>query len=96
MDEEYLKTDEYALSKARQEKILEESGYLNWTIIRPYITYSKERLQLGIYEKEDWLYRVLNGKTIIFSKDIEKYKTTLTYGYDVANIIADLIFEKKL
>lgn len=44
-DEEYLKTDEYALSKAREENVLFNSEYKNWTIIRPYITYSEIRLQ---------------------------------------------------
>lgn len=43
-EEEYLKTDEYALSKARQEDILHRSGKNNWTVIRPYITYSEIRL----------------------------------------------------
>ena len=59
-DEEYLATDEYALTKARQENILRQSGKTNWTIIRPYITYSEIRLQLGVNEKETWLYRALH------------------------------------
>ena len=83
-DEDYLKTDEYALTKARQEDLLINSGYKNWTIIRPYITYDNNRLQLGIFEKEGWLYRALSGKTIIFSKDIYEKITTLTHGLDVS------------
>ena len=94
-DEEYLKTDEYALTKARQENILRGSGKNNWTIIRPYITYSEIRLQLGVLEKEDWLQRALQGKTIVFSKDIAEHKTTLTYGFDVARGIAAIIGEEK-
>ncbi|MFI3163953.1 MAG: NAD-dependent epimerase/dehydratase family protein [Bacillota bacterium] len=38
-DKEYLKTDEYALAKARQEDILFNHNNKNWTIVRPYITY---------------------------------------------------------
>ena len=90
-DTEYLKTDEYALAKARQENLLRESGHKNWTIIRPYITYSEIRLQLGVLEKEAWLYRALNGHTIVFSKDIANRMTTLTYGLDVARAMAALI-----
>lgn len=90
-DTEYLKTDEYALAKARQENLLRESGHKNWTIIRPYITYSEIRLQLGVLEKEAWLYRALQGRTIIFSKDIANRMTTLTYGLDVARAMAALI-----
>lgn len=83
-DAEFLSTDEYSLTKARQENILLKSGRKNWTIIRPYITYSETRLQLGVLEKEEWLYRALHGRTIVFSKDIDSRKTTLTYGLDVS------------
>lgn len=94
-DEDYLKTDEYALTKARQENILRESGRNNWTIIRPYITFSEIRLQLGVLEKENWLYRALHGRTIVFSKDIMEKRTTLTYGFDVARGIVSIIGNHK-
>lgn len=94
-DEEYLSTDEYALSKARQENILFNSRKSNWTIIRPYITYSENRLQLGVLEKEYWLYRALYGHTVVFSEDIMKKTTTLTYGCDVAKGIKSLINNEK-
>ncbi|GHV89138.1 hypothetical protein AGMMS50267_14980 [Spirochaetia bacterium] len=91
LDNEFLATDEYSLAKARQEDVLRNSGRKNWTIIRPYITYSENRLQLGVFEKEDWLYRALHGKTIVFSEDINTKTTTLTYGFDVARGIVSLI-----
>ena len=90
-DSEYLKTDEYALTKARQENLLRESGKTNWTIIRPYITYSNQRLQLGVYEKELWLYRALCDKTTVFPKAIAEKYTTMTLGADVAMGISRLI-----
>lgn len=89
-DAQYLRTDEYALAKARQENILRESHAKNWTIIRPYITYSNERLQLGVYEKECWLWRAVHNKPVIFSDDIADTVTTLTWGYDAAQAIAGL------
>ena len=90
-DLDYLRTDEYALSKARQEDIIVRSGSKGWTIVRPYITYSNNRLQLGVKEKETWLFRVLNKHSIVFHEDIAKRKTTLTYGRDVANALVKLI-----
>lgn len=54
-DIHFLQTDEYALTKARQENILTNSSFNNWTIIRPYITYSENRLQLGVMELQSWL-----------------------------------------
>ena len=91
VDAEYITTDEYALAKARQENLLQDSGKKNWTIIRPYITYSESRLQLGVLEKESWLYRALHGRTIVFSKDIAEHLTTSTYGLDVARGMYALI-----
>lgn len=90
-DKEYLSTDEYALAKARQEDILRKSKKKNWTIIRPYITYGENRIQLGVLEKEVWLYRALHGRTIIFSKDIASKVTTMTYGLDVSKAIMTLL-----
>ena len=90
-DAEYLLTDEYALSKAREEDILLTSHHKNWTIIRPYITYGEFRLQLGVLEKDYWLYQALHNRTIVFSKDIASKVTTLTYGYDVARGIAAIL-----
>ncbi len=48
-------------------------------------------MQLGTLEKENWLYRALQGRTIIFSEDIKNHFTTLTYGLDVATGILSLI-----
>ena len=90
-DREYLATDEYALSKARQEDILAQSDHRNWTIVRPYITYSEARLQLGVLEKEGWLYRALHGRTILVPRDVLSKNTTMTYGLDVAEGMKSLI-----
>lgn len=94
-DEDYLKTDNYALAKARQERILINSGQNNWTIVRPYLTYSEQRLQLGFFEQNAWLLRAMMGKTIVFSEDLAAKYTTLTYGKDVAGAIAMLIGKEK-
>jgi nucleoside-diphosphate-sugar epimerase len=94
-DVEYLKTNEYALAKARQENLLFNSGRNNFTIIRPSITYNNFRLQLGVLEKENWLYRALHGRTIVFSNDIADKITTNTLGDDVAKGIASIIGQKE-
>ena len=92
-DAAFLTTDAYPLAKARQEDLLYKSGKKNWTIIRPYITYGSERLQLGVLEKEAWLYRALQGKTVVFNEEMLKCLTTLTNGRDVARAMARLIGE---
>lgn len=90
-DKNYLRTDEYALAKARQELLLRESGKYNWTIIRPYITYGYNRLQLEGMEKEEWLYRAMKGRTVIVSEDMLDKVTTLTSADDVAECLAMLV-----
>lgn len=95
-DAEFLATNRYALRKAREEDMLRSSGKTNYSIVRPYITYSNRRLQLGIYEKEEWLYRVLNDKPLIVSEGILDKTTTLTYGKDVAYGIYQIIKQKPL
>lgn len=90
-DREYLATDEYSLAKARAEDMLQHSGRTNWTIVRPYITYGDQRLQLATLEKESWLYRALHGRTIVMADDIAQRTTTLTWGGDVARAISALI-----
>ena len=94
-DPEYLSIDEYGMAKGREENLLKATGRTNWTIIRPYITYNSNRIQLGVYEKENWLRRALEGRTIVFPKDIAAKKTSLTYGPDVAGAIAELIGNEK-
>ncbi len=90
-DAKFLNTTDYSLEKAREENILLDGKKRNFVIIRPYITYNTDRLQLGIYEKEAWLQRALSGKKIVFSREIAKKYTTLTYGYDVAKYISELV-----
>lgn len=90
-DKEYLQTNEYALAKAREEDIFLKSDKRNFTIIRPTITYNTYRLQLGVLEKENWLYRALKGRSIVFSHDINDKLTTMTLGDDVSTGIASVI-----
>lgn len=94
-DQTYLNTDEYALAKARQENFLIDNRQRNWTIIRPYITFSENRFQLGGLEHGSWLYRALHHRTIVFSKDLLPHVTTLTYGADVAKGIAAVVGKEK-
>lgn len=90
-DSEFLRTDEYSLTKARQEDILTNSGKSNYTIIRPCIIYGNERLQLGVLEKEEWLYRALHGREIVFCQEILDRTTTMTNGKDIAHAFINII-----
>lgn len=94
-DDAYKKSHEYAIEKAREENLFFNSKYKNWTIIRPTLTYNTHRLQFAYGEKEDWLFRVLNGHSIVFPKDMKKVKTSMVFGDDVAKAISKLIGNNK-
>lgn len=87
-DNEYLRTDEYALRKARCENYLKR--YNNYTIVRPSITFNEYRLQLGVYEVANWLTRILKDMPIVLSNDIMSKFTTMTFSEDVARAIVGI------
>lgn len=91
VDAAYLKTDEYALCKARSENLLREASSSNWTIIRPGITYSKTRFQLGCLEANALCFRALHGLPVIMPREMRTRETTMTWGRDVALMISRLI-----
>lgn len=57
--------------------------------------YNTYRLQIGVYEKEDWIRRALEGRTIVFPEDIVGKKTSLIYGPDIAGAVVNFIGNEK-
>ena len=92
-DSEYLATDEYALSKARCEDVLFGSGASNWTVVRPAVTYDGEvsRLQLGVFEAADWIWRAANGVPVPMPEAMLSKQATMSRGGDVAEMITRLV-----
>lgn len=92
-DLQYLATDEYALRKARCEDMLIESGCSNWTIVRPAVTYNgaNGRLQLGVFEADDWLWRAMSGAPVPLPGDMLCKQATMSYGGDAAKLISRLV-----
>lgn len=93
-DNEYLKLDDYALSKARQEDALRGSNVKNWTIVRPSISYSANRFQLGTLEADMFICRAKQGLPIILPREIMDIYTTMTWAGDVAKMISKLTLDK--
>jgi nucleoside-diphosphate-sugar epimerase len=94
-DSEYLRSDEYALAKARQEDILMKSKYKNWTIIRPTITYGHGRFQLGTLEANTVVFRSLKNRSVIMPDTMMKKITTMTWAGDVAKMVTKIVLNKK-
>ena len=94
-DADYLRTDEYALAKSRQEQLLRNSEYKNWTILRPSIIYSQECFKLGCLEANVVCYRSLHGLPVVMPKEMLTKHTALTWGKDAALLIARLVLNEK-
>lgn len=90
-DRTYLKTDEYALAKARQEDALRASDVKNWTIVRPGITYSTGRFQLGTLEADMVVWRSQRRVPVALPTEMLEKEATLTWAGDVARLIHRLI-----
>ena len=94
-DGRYAAGDEYAIVKAREEDMLRFSGSSDWTIVRPAITYSKERFQLGTLEANEWLWRALQGLPVPMAREMLERECTLSWGRDVSCAIARLLGNPK-
>ena len=94
-DKELFEVGEYALTKAAEEDILRRSKHTNWTIIRPYKTYDNNRMQIGVFEKEQWAYRALHGKKIVLQREIIDKHTSLTSSKDTAAVLRKILFSDR-
>lgn len=91
-DKDFLATEDYSLYKARQEDILQNSGYGNWTIVRPAITYSKYRFQLVTLEAPVVVARALKGLPVVLPGEALSVQATMSWAGDVARMFARLLF----
>lgn len=90
----YRKSEEYAIKKAKQENILFEKNMKNWTILRPSITFGKNRIQLFCFECSFYLPRIMNDLPIVIPKYIKDIKTTYTDSNFSAKYILNIINNK--
>ena len=87
----YVNSQDYSFYKARQEDILRNSEYKNWTIFRPAITYSQRRFQLVTLEAEILIWRMMHGKTVLLPEKALDCQATMSWAGDVAEMMARII-----
>lgn len=88
-------SDDYSIYKARGENIIRASGRKNWTIVRPAITYGFLRYQLATLEAPYTVGRALRGKPVLLPETARGVEATMSWGGDVAKMIARLLFNEK-
>lgn len=90
-DPVFLGSGDYALYKAQQEDMLHKSGYKNYTILRPSITYSKNRFQLVTLEANTVVYRMLRGKILVLPEYAMGIMGTLSWAGDFGTMVSRLV-----
>ncbi|MBQ8357672.1 MAG: NAD-dependent epimerase/dehydratase family protein [Clostridia bacterium] len=92
-DEELRASNDYCIHKARDEDLLVASPYDNWTVVRPATTFSTMRLQLVTLELKNCVGRALQGKKVVLPIQAKDKPATLSWGGDVAKMIARILFK---
>ena len=82
--------DRYGLNKAQEEVLLHESGMSNYTIIRPAMTFSSNRIQFFAGDNFDVIRASKNVPTLLPESAVNSI-TNLTYGKNVAKMLKGLI-----
>lgn len=89
-----LADDHYGISKALQENLLLQSELENYTILRPGMTFSRNRFQYGAMDNFD-IIRTVRGAKSALPETMRNTFTTLTYGKDVGSMISRLVGNPK-
>lgn len=94
-DAELLASNDYCIHKAKDEDLLAASAYDNWTVVRPATTFSTMRLQLVTLEFKHSVGRALMGKRVVLPIQAKDKPATLSWGGDVAKMLARLLFREE-
>ena len=95
-DDEVLKAShDYCIHKAQDEDLLKACAYENWTVVRPATTFSTMRLQLVTLEFKNSVARALAGKKVVLPAEAKDKPATLSWGGDVAKMIARILFREE-
>jgi len=95
-EDEVLKAShDYCIHKAQDEDLLNASPYDNWTVVRPATTFSTMRLQLVTLEFSNSVGRALQGKKVVLPVQAKDKPATLSWGGDVAKMIARILFKEE-
>lgn len=87
----FVSYKEYSIYKAEAEDVLRASGYTNYTIVRPAITYSNCRFQLTTLEGNVVIYRMKKGKTVLLPEGAMEHQATMSWAGDVAKMFLAIL-----
>ncbi|HJA92056.1 MAG TPA: NAD-dependent epimerase/dehydratase family protein [Candidatus Eisenbergiella merdipullorum] len=95
-DEDFIKNEKYALSKARCENYLRrESKTKNWTIVRPVISFSDRRFDLVTISGHEVIDAAREGRPILLPEAARDLTAGLDWAGNTGKLIAHLLFKKE-
>lgn len=95
-DETFVRTEKYAISKAKLEKFLNaEDKDGHWTVVRPVISFSKLRFDLVTYYGQDLIKKMQSGETIPVPIEAKDLVAGLDWAGNSGKLIADLLFKEE-
>ena len=93
--DDFVTHEEYSIYKAEEEDFIRASGYKNFTIVRPAITYSKRRFQLTTLEADTIIHRMKEGKTVTLPASAMDRQATMSWAGDLARMFAAILFNEQ-
>lgn len=94
-DEDFLKNEKYAVSKAKAEHFIrEESGTTNWTIVRPVISFSDKRFDIVTRNGSEVIDRTKNNEIITLPEVSRNLTAGLDWAGNSGKLIANLLFKE--
>ena len=95
-NEEFLKNEKYAISKAKCEKFIRnESDAQNWTIVRPVISFSKARFDIVMCSGRNVIEKTKARETILLPEQAKNLTAGLDWSGNTGKIIANLLFKNE-
>lgn len=88
-------TKRYHVKKSLDVKLIKDSGYSHWTIVRPCVNFSVQKNKLVTIPANVWLWRCQNNKTIILPKEVMKKRTATMFASDAALCISKMVGNPK-
>ena len=94
-DDDFLLNEKYAVPKSKCEDYL-RSKCANepWTIVRPVISFSDNRLDLLMYSGHDVIHAAKDAKELLLPKTVKDYCAGIDWAGNSGKIIANLLFKQ--
>lgn len=94
-DKEFLKREDYALSKARAERFIKnEKAFKNWTIVRPVISFSQYRFDVVTRSGHDVISCAKSGTALELPAGARHLTAGLDWAGNTGKLIANLLFKE--